>query len=257
MMDCCLRVGHLYPDHMNLYGDRGNVMAFVYRAGLRGIRVSVEPLQPGDRIEPGRYDFFFFGGGQDAEQERIYEDFLSVKGGQLARELDSGAACLAVCGGYQLLGKSYEAFGGKIIPGLGWFDVRTEAGKTRAIGNILIESDINGNRVELAGFENHGGMTFLGPGVSPLGRVLVGSGNNGQDGSEGALVQAVVGTYLHGPVLPKNPVLADWLVARSLEHRYPGRVLEDVESRFEDAAFSEARRITLEGRGVQREQFGR
>lgn len=257
MKDCSLRVGHLYPDHMNLYGDRGNLMAFVYRAGLRGITVEVEQLQPGDPVARGRYDFFFFGGGQDNEQEQIYEDFLSRKGQDLARELDDGAACLAVCGGYQLLGRSYEVYGGKKIPGLGWMDVWTEAGSMRAIGNILIESTLDGRVVELAGFENHGGRTFLGEGVTPLGRVVIGSGNNGQDGTEGALVKSVVGTYLHGPVLPKNSALTDWLLARSLARRYSGYVLEPAGSQFEEAAFAEARQVIIGQRGARREQFSR
>lgn len=257
MMDMTVRIGHLYPDHMNLYGDRGNLLALTWRARLRGIAVEIDRLQPGDTIGKGCYDFFFFGGGQDAEQERIYDDFLSIKGESLARELDDGAACLAVCGGYQLLGKHYLAHGGKRIPGLGWLDVHTEAGSTRAIGNVLIEAKLGGHQVEMVGFENHGGQTFLGEGVASLGRVIAGFGNNGKDGTEGAVVKSVVGTYLHGPVLPKNPALTDWLLARSLVRRYPGYLLEPAPSQFEDAAFSEARQEILDQKGLHREQFTR
>jgi CobQ-like glutamine amidotransferase family enzyme len=257
MMEPSLRIGHLYPNEMNLYGDRGNLLAFSWRARLRGIEIELDRLLPGDPIARGRYDFFFFGGGQDAEQERIHDDFLSLKGESLARELDDGAACLAVCGGYQLLGKQYLAYGGKRISGLGWLDLQTEAGSSRAIGNILIESELDGRKVELVGFENHGGQTFLGRGVKPLGRVVAGFGNNGQDGTEGAVVKSVVGTYLHGPLLPKNPALTDWLLARSLARRYPEYQLAPAASQFEEAAFAEARREILAQKGLRPGQFAR
>lgn len=255
--DSVLRIGHLYPGLMNLYGDRGNVLALRYRAALRGIRTEVIALDPGQPVTPGMADIYFFGGGQDAEQEKIYGDFIDVKGRGLADELDAGAACLAVCGGYQLLGHYYVAFGGKRIEGLGWLDVRTEAGQSRSIGNILVAAELGGQTFEVVGFENHGGETWLGNDVVPLGHVLAGSGNNGRDGTEGAVRKNVVATYLHGPILPKSPALTDWLIARGMSRRISGFTLEPAGDDFEQAAAAEARALTLRERGQRRDRFTR
>lgn len=252
-----LKIAHLYPTLMNLYGDRGNIIALRHRAALRGITVEVTPLGPGATVDRDRFHLFFFGGGQDAEQSIIYGDFIDVKGAVLREELAAGAACLAVCGGYQLLGRWYEIPGGRKIDGIGYLDAVTRAGRWRAIGNILIEADFGYGPVELVGFENHGGRTTLGPGVAPLGRVLAGGGNNGGDGGEGALAGNTVGTYLHGPVLPKNPALTDFLLERALRRGYPGYVLSPAAAAAEERAFRKAREITLAERGKRREDFGK
>ena len=255
MAENVLRVGHLYPRLMNLYGDRGNIIALRHRAALRGIRVEVTQLTPGVPVDRGRFHLFFFGGGQDAEQSIIYRDFVDVKGAALREELSSGAACLAVCGGYQLLGKWYEVKGGTRIDGIGFLDAVTRAGSWRAIGNILIRSTLGGRDVEMAGFENHGGRTFLGEGLRPLGKVIAGGGNNGEDGGEGVLFKNTAGTYLHGPVLPKNPVLTDFLIERGMRREDSAFQLADAPSVFEERAFLSAREITLAERGKKRERF--
>lgn len=252
-----LRIAHLYPALMNLYGDRGNIIALQRRAAQRGIGSEVTPLRPGDSLTRRRFHVFFFGGGQDAEQTLIYRDFIDLKGTPLKEEIEDGAACLAVCGGYQLLGRWYEVFGGKRIEGSGALDLHTEAGKVRSIGNVLIEADLHGQRFQMVGFENHGGRTILGPGLAPLGRVLVGGGNNGKDGTEGALYKNTVGTYLHGPVLPKNPRLTDFLIERGLQRLEPGFRLEAATTDMEDQAFQAARAITVAERGKRWDRFRR
>lgn len=254
-----LRVAHLYAGLMNLYGDRGNIQALRYRAALRGLACEVEALEPGDSIEPGRWDLFFFGGGQDAEQVLIYKDLIRVKGDALRSEIDAGAACLAVCGGYQLLGRYYEAADGSRLDGLGIMDHYTVAGKERMIGNVIIETGplFGGEPFEMAGFENHGGRTVCGPGCEPLGRVVAGYGNNGEDGFEGAVYRNCVGTYLHGPVLPKNHRLTDRLIRQALQRRYPGYEPAPVPAPFETAALEEAAGLIRRERGRRYERFQR
>jgi len=250
-----LEIGHLYPGLMNLYGDRGNIIAMKHRASLRGIQVKVTALNPGSVVDRGRYHLFFLGGGQDAEQSIIYKDFIETKGAALSEELKQGAACLAVCGGYQLLGNWYEIRGGHRIDGIGFLDVITRSGRWRTIGNILIRSRLGDRETELVGFENHGGRTFLREEVVPLGEVIAGGGNNGEDGGEGALFRSTVGTYLHGPVLPKNPVLTDFLIEKGLQREDPAFVLPEMEACFEKRAFESARAITLAEQGKKRERF--
>lgn len=254
-----LRIAHLYAGLMNLYGDRGNVRALQHRAVLRDIEVEVVSLDPGDRIEAGRWDLFFFGGGQDAEQLLIYEDLLANKGDALRREIEAGAACLAVCGGYQLLGRYYQAADGSRVDGLGIMDHYTEAGRGRLIGNILIEADPlfggGSERFELVGFENHGGRTRLGPDSTPLGRVVAGCGNNGEDGTEGSVLRNCVGTYLHGPILPKNHRLTDWLLERALQRRDPAFELSPLDAAVEQRAFAEARALVVREQGRNFERF--
>ncbi len=243
-----IRICHLYPDLLNLYGDRGNIIALVRRAEWRGIRVTVTSLGLGDAADFEAVDLAFIGGGQDREQSLVAEDFARGKGEALAAAVEEGMPLLAVCGGYQLLGLYYRTAGGEEMPGVGLFDLWTEAGSRRLIGNVVVETDLCGGRCTLVGFENHSGRTFLGSGCRPLGRVLVGAGNNGEDGLEGAVYRNAVGTYLHGSLLPKNPRLADWLLARALERRYgPGAAaaltpLDDaVEERAHLAAIRRAR----------------
>ncbi len=223
---------------MNLYGDRGNIVALARRCLWRGIRPEVEAVGLGDRVDLAGFDIFFMGGGQDKEQKLICEDFQGMKGSALSEAVRDGVAVLAICGGYQLLGRYYETGAGDRLPGIGLLDVETRAGKKRMIGNVVAASTLDGGRQRtLVGFENHSGRTYLGPGAGPLAQVYLGYGNNGQDGGEGAVYRNVVGTYLHGSVLPKNPWLADWLIARALGRRYgQGTSLPPLDDRLERAA---------------------
>ncbi len=211
-----LTIAWLYARTMNIYGDRGNILALVERCRRRGIEVEVIEVGVGDPLEPGRYDLFFWGGGQDREQIAAASDLQGEKGARLRAEIERGVPLLAVCGGYQLLGRFYRPHDGPELPGLAVFDAWTIAGSRRMIGNIVVESPEFG---ELVGFENHSGRTFLGPTARPLGRVRIGAGNNGEDGTEGCRFANAIGTYLHGPLLPKNPRLADFLIERALHNR--------------------------------------
>jgi CobQ-like glutamine amidotransferase family enzyme len=216
-------VGWLYPDLMNIYGDRGNILTLLKRAEWREYDARLLELGRGTTKGMDKVDVFFFGGGQDREQALVYEDLLKHKGPPLERAVQAGAVVLAVCGGYQLLGHYYQTAEGERFPGIGLIDVRTEAGKRRFIGDVVVDIDIdqpNGlTTPTLVGFENHSGRTFLGPKATPLGRVRLGSGNNGSDRTEGCLQGGVVGTYLHGSLLPKNPHFADYLIRRALKRR--------------------------------------
>jgi CobQ-like glutamine amidotransferase family enzyme len=232
-----LRIVHLYPDLMSVYGDRGNVLSLVRRAEWRGIEVSVQELTMGDTLDPREADLIFFGGGQDWEQAVVSPDFLQQKGAAVREAVEDGAALLSVCGGYQLLGKSYTTVEGQELPGAGLFDVRSVPGPKRHIGNVLIETQLDGVPRTLVGFENHSGRTYLGPHSQPLGRAVVGAGNNGEDHTEGIVYQGAIGCYLHGSLLPKNPWLADRLLTAALHHRTEEPVeLEPLDDRLEDEA---------------------
>ncbi|MGI8607275.1 MAG: type 1 glutamine amidotransferase [Gaiellaceae bacterium] len=209
-------VGHLYPDHLNIYADRGNIAVLARRAEWRGIDFEVRGIGPGQALDPTAYDLFYVGGGQDREQALIAPDMAGHAEG-LEEALAGGAALLAVCGGYQLLGSSYLDRSGAVLPGAGVFDLQTVAGERRMIGDVLLECELEpGERRTLAGFENHAGRTTLGVGALPLGRVVAGFGNDGESGYEGCHRGRALGTYLHGPLLPRNPWLADWLLAQGL-----------------------------------------
>jgi CobQ-like glutamine amidotransferase family enzyme len=224
-----IRVCHLYPDLLNLYGDRGNVLIFCRRAEWRGIGVRLELVSLPDRVRFTDYDLVFVGGGADMEQGLVSRD-LERKGPLLIEAVEQGVALLSICGGYQLLGCYYRARDGSTLPGVGLFDLYTEAGLRRLRGNILLElapglrKEAGACRAQplatLVGFENHSGRTFLGGSVRPLSRVLRGNGNNGDDGAEGVSYKNAFGTYLHGPFLSKNPHFADLLIARALSRRY-------------------------------------
>lgn len=213
-----VRLCHLYPGELNIYADRGNIAVLDRRLAWRGMRLEVTEVGVGDPLRPGRHDMFYLGGGQDRDQAVVAEDLLATKADALRRDAEGGAVVLAVCGGYQLAGHGYTALDGSRMPGIGILDLDTHAGTTRLIGNLLIEAEIDGERQTVVGFENHAGRTVLGPGARPLGRVLAGHGNNGTDAGEGAVQGHVVGTYLHGPLLPKNPWLADRLLSWALVH---------------------------------------
>lgn len=211
-----LRICHLYPDLMCIYGDRGNVITLAQRARWRGIEVETRDLQAGEALDPEWADLYFFGGGQDQGQDVVSKDLQSANGDALRRAFAAGAAALSVCGGYQLLGHEYVPAEGPSIPGLGAMDVTTRAGKLRFVGNLLAEAP----QGTLIGFENHSGYTYLGPKARALATVVVGHGNNGEDKTEGAVQGRLVGTYCHGSVLPKNPWLADMLLTWALERRH-------------------------------------
>jgi CobQ-like glutamine amidotransferase family enzyme len=222
---------------MSVYGDRGNVLTLSRRAEWRGIPLEVRELSLGDELDPGEVDLIFFGGGQDREQSVVSPDFLQQKGAAVVQAVEDGAALLSVCGGYQLLGSSYTTVDGQELPGAGLFHVRSVPGPRRHIGNVLIETDLDGQRRTLVGFENHSGQTYLAHGMQPLGRTLVGAGNNGEDGTEGSVYRGAIGCYLHGSLLPKNPWLADRLLRDALAHRRGEAVsLAPLDDELEDAA---------------------
>jgi lipid II isoglutaminyl synthase (glutamine-hydrolysing) len=213
-----LRVGHLYPDYLNIYADRGNIAVLARRAAWRGHELEVRELSIGDSVRAGEHDLLYVGGGQDREQALVARDLVTKEDGVRAA-VEGGAVLLAVCGGYQLLGRSYRDFRGAELPGIGLFPLETVAGERRMIGDVLLECELEpGIRRTLAGFENHVGRTRLDRDAVPLGRVVAGFGNDGESGYEGCRVGRAVGTYLHGPLLPRNPWLADWLLARALAH---------------------------------------
>ena len=212
-------VGHLYPDYLNIYADRGNIAVLASRAAWRGHDLEVRSVSIGEPVRPGEHDLLYVGGGQDREQALVAEDLVAKRDG-VAAAVAGGAALLAVCGGYQLLGRSYRDSRGTHLPGLGLFPLETVAGETRMIGDVLLECELEpGERRTLAGFENHAGRTRLDKGAEPLGRVVAGFGNDGKSGLEGCRVGRAVGTYLHGPLLPRNPWFADWLLAQALARR--------------------------------------
>jgi lipid II isoglutaminyl synthase (glutamine-hydrolysing) len=230
-----LRVCALYPDLMNIYADRGNLLFLQRRCEWRGIGFELSGVGLGDALDPDAYDLFYLGGGQDRDQALCARDLVDTKRDALHAAADRGAVIFAVCGGYQLLGRGYE-LEGETLPGVGIADLDTvrEPG-ARLIGNVAIEVELEpGDKRVVAGFENHGGRTYLGASARPLGRVLDGHGNNGRDGREGVRAGrhgTVLGTYLHGPLLPKNAWLADWLTAKAA-----GTALVPLDDRLEDAA---------------------
>lgn len=249
-----LRLAHLYPDQMNIYGDRGNIIALAQRCGWRGIALDVVPIGVGAEVDWHEFDLAFFGGGQDSGQALIAEDFVVRQGAALRAALEDGLVLLAICGGYQLLGHYFLTHTGERLPGIGALDIHTVGGGTRLIGNIVVEADlgeitdhrppatsshhadVGGRRrsvVRLVGFENHSGRTYLGAGARPLGKVLAGHGNNGEDGTEGAVYRNAYACYMHGSLLPKNPQLADHLLGQALARRYPGATVEPLDDTLE------------------------
>jgi CobQ-like glutamine amidotransferase family enzyme len=234
-----LRVCALYPELMNIYADRGNLLMLERRCGWRGIGFTVTAAGLGEAIDPGAHDLFYLGGGQDRDQRLCALDLVQTKRDALHAAADRGALVLGVCGGYQLLGHRY-ALGDEDIPGIGLVELETvRSDGPRLIGNVAIEVTLDGGeRRVLAGFENHAGRTHLGAGAAPLGRVLRGHGNTGGSGAEGVRRDGVIGTYLHGPLLPKNAWFADWLIRRATGVDE----LEPLDDRLEDAAHAEARR---------------
>jgi CobQ-like glutamine amidotransferase family enzyme len=246
-----LVLGYLYPSVMSQYGDRGNVLTILQRCAWRGIDVEVDSLEIGDRVNPDRVDLLLMGGGADSHQRLVYEDLLNVKGDAIRGGVAEGIAAFAVCAGYQLWGHFYKTAGGDELRGLGVFDAHTihraaqtgirldtieRAGSVRAVGNLIVQW---GSHV-LVGFENHGGRTYLHDGSSSLGTVVLGGGNNSEDGREGCVVGNAIGTYMHGPAFPKNPVLADHLIRAALSRRYGTVDLVPLDDGNEEAAHDRA-----------------
>ena len=243
-----LRLAALYPEQMNIYADRGNILFLQRRCEWRGIGFAYHASGPGEGLDPGAHDLIYVGGGQDRDQRIVAADMVRTKRDGIASAAEDGAVVLAVCGGYQLLGHSYQ-LGDERIEGLGLADLETirEPGP-RLIGNVEIEADLGTGPREVAGFENHGGRTYLGESARPLGRVVRGHGNNGRDGLEGVRRENMFGTYLHGPLLPKNAWVADRLIQLALARRAGSEPeLEPLDDAFEAAAHKSARRAALRG----------
>ena len=238
-----LRIAHLYPRLMNIYGDRGNILCLTRRCRARDIDVEVTELGLRDALDPDAHDLIFIGGAQDREQRRVADDLRLVKGEALHAAVEADVVALAVCGGYQLFGRFYRDADGAELEGLGIFDLHTEhpgASASRLIGNVV--ADWEGGT--LAGFENHGGRTYLGSGAKALARVRSGSGNNGKDGTEGARHRNAFGTYLHGSLLPKNPRFADHLLELALRRSHGAGIrLAPLADRIEEAAHQAALRL--------------
>lgn len=223
MSDTVIRLRHLYPDLLNLYGDRANVLALRRRCEWRGIRFEAEGVGIGERFDPSSCDIVLLGGGQDAEQEKVGRDLADGNGDAVREAVEAGVVFLCVCGGLQMMGRFYRTASGETVPGLGAIDLETHAGAVRMIGDVVGCSEplqLSGRDPILVGFENHAGKTRLGPGVRPLAIVGRGHGNNGEDRTEGAVYKNTYCTYLHGGLLPKNPDLADHLLAIAAKRQY-------------------------------------
>lgn len=234
-----LKLVHLYPDLMNLYGDRGNILALEKRLSWRGISLKVAEVSLGDKLSED-CDFLFMGGGQDQQQLVVAQD-LSQRKTQLAELINSGVVSLLICGGFQLFGRYFLTHTGERLPGLGLLDIETVGGQKRLIGNVVINCLVPElNKQTLVGFENHSGRTFLGSGAQPLGKVVFGYGNNGQDGYEGAFYKNTFGTYLHGSFLPKNPHFTDYLIKLALRRRGLNQELQPLDDAEELAAHQAA-----------------
>jgi len=237
-----LRLAHLYPRLMNIYGDRGNILCLRRRCEARDIELAVDDLDLGDPLDPAGYDLIFMGGGQDREQRRIAEDLAVGKGEALRKAAEDGVAMLAICGGYQLFGRYYRTAAGDDLPGAAVFDawtVHPGEGARRCIGDMAARWEGG----TLVGFENHGGRTFLGAGAQPLARVERGFGNNGKDGAEGAVYKNAYGTYLHGALLPKNPRFTDHILRIALGRRHGQVELLPLDDSVEEAAHAAALRV--------------
>lgn len=213
-----VRLCHLYPNELNIYADRGNIAVLRRRLQWRGLSIQITEAGPDDPIDPGAHDLYYLGGGQDRDQAIVAHDLALTKADALRSAADDGAAFLAVCGSFQLVGAGYTAVDGERLPGIGILDVDTDSGDTRLIGDVILDVELEGHHEQLVGYENHAGRTHLGADATPLGRVVHGHGNDGESGFEGAVQRRVIGTYLHGPLLPKNPWLADLILGWAMEH---------------------------------------
>ena len=234
-----LKICHMYPDVLNLYGDRGNVKCLQQRLRWRGIDSAVERLPIGAQARLGDFDLVFIGGGQDFEQQVLLEDLHRGKDREIRAAIEDGIPFLTICGGYQMLGHYYETYDGQRCDFIGALDLYTVGSKQRMIGNYKFQCGPENGGSLVVGFENHSGKTRLGSGVQPLGQVLAGFGNNGEDGTEGARYRNVFGTYSHGPLLPKNPALCDFLLLTALQRKYGTAELAPLDDAAELAAHDE------------------
>lgn len=231
-----LKICHLYPDILNLYGDRGNIICMQKRMEWRGIQTEVTGITVGDKLNVNDYDLFFIGGGQDFEQEVLLKDLASGKAADIRAAVEDEKVFLAICGGYQMLGNYYKTWDGVQCDFIGALDLYTVGDKERMIGNYMYQMDDADGGMTVVGFENHSGKTYLSDKVRPMGKVLAGYGNNGKDGTEGARYKNVFATYSHGSLLPKNPKLADYIMLTALKHKYPSLELELLDDTFENNA---------------------
>lgn len=231
-----LKICHLYPDALNLYGDQGNIICIRRRLAARGIEAQVTGVRVGEKCDLTQFDMFFIGGGQDFEQEVLLADLAAGRAADIRAAVEDGKTFLTICGGYQMMGSHYVTHDGVRCDFIGAMDLYTEGRSERMIGNMLFRcTEENGGSL-VVGFENHSGRTYLGPGCTPLGTVICGRGNNGEDGTEGARYKNAFGSYSHGPILPKNPAFADFLLKIALERRYGSAYLEPLDDKYELAA---------------------
>jgi len=235
-----INVAYLYPELLNIYGDRGNVLAFSKRCSWRGIEAKIHEIELGEPITPELYDFYFIGGGQDQQQIAVSGELQKQKRA-LQEAADNRAVFLAICGGYQLLGHYYKPHEGEALRGISLLDAYTVAGHNRYIGNVCVKTNLPVDKADtLTGFENHSGLTYLEGDTKPIGTIITGNGNNGEDKSEGAYYKNVFGTYLHGAFLPKNPHFTDYLIKLSLQKSYGQVDLPEIDDDFEWAAHNKA-----------------
>lgn len=237
-----IKIAHLYPDMLNLYGDRGNIIALTQRMTARGIEVHTDAIAMGKSFNADDYDILFIGGGQDFEQDVLLDDLKKGKDAEIKRAVNNGTVMLAICGGYQMLGKYYKTYDGKMLEYIGAIDFYTEGKEERMIGNYAFKTK---EGIEVVGFENHSGRTYLGSSVEPLGKIIKGCGNNGEDGTEGVRYKNTFGTYSHGPILPKNPDFADLLISKALENKYGKSELAPLDDSLEAKARAQVMRLYI------------
>lgn len=237
-----IRIAHLYPDMLNLYGDRGNIIALTERMKARQIDVHTDAITMGKSFNADDYDILFIGGGQDFEQDVLLDDLKKGKDTEINKAIHNGTVMLAICGGYQMLGKYYKTYDGKMLEYMGALDFYTEGKEERYIGNYAYKTK---EGIEVVGFENHSGRTYLGKGVEPLGKMIKGFGNNGDDGTEGVRFKNTFGTYSHGPVLPKNPDFADLLISKALENKYGKSDLAPLDDSLEAKARAQVMKLYI------------
>lgn len=237
-----IKIAHLYPDMLNLYGDRGNIIALTQRMNARGIDVQTDAITMGKSFNSDDYDILFIGGGQDFEQDVLLDDLKRGKDTEISKAIHGGKVMLAICGGYQMLGKYYKTYDGKKLEYMGALDFFTEGKEERMIGNYAFKTK---EGIEVVGFENHSGRTYLGKGVEPLGRVIKGYGNNGEDKTEGIRFKNTFATYSHGPVLPKNPQFADLLISKAIENKYGKTELAPLDDTLEAKARKQVMKLYI------------
>ena len=225
-----IKIAHLYPDMLNLYGDRGNIIALKNRMERREIEVKVDKITMGQSFNSDDYDILFVGGGQDFEQDVVLDDLKKGKDKEMKRAVENSKVFLAICGGYQMLGKYYKTYDGKMLEYLGILDFYTQGKEERLIGNYAFKTK---EGIEIVGFENHSGRTYLGKDLQPLGKIIKGYGNNGEDGTEGVRYKNTFGTYSHGPILPKNSKFADLLISLAVKNKYGDAELKPLDDELE------------------------